>query len=152
MIKVMIKWFMYGRKAKTKLDSVLKSRDITLLTKVHIVKPMVFSSSHKQMWELDHKEGWVLKTDAFELWCWRILLKILWTARGWNQSFLKKSTLIFHWKDWCWNCNSRTLDTWWEELTHWKRPWYWERLRAGGEGVDGVWNGWMASLTQWTSV
>ena len=74
MIKVMIKWFMYGRKAKTKLDSVLKSRDITLLTKVHIVKPMVFSSSHKQMWELDHKEGWVPKN-----WCFStvVLEKIL---------------------------------------------------------------------------
>ena len=54
-----------GRKAMTNLDSILKSRDITLRTKVHLVKAMVFSSSHLWMWELDYKE----RTDAFELWC-----------------------------------------------------------------------------------
>ena len=60
-----------GRKAMIKLDSVLKSRDITLLTKVHIVKAMIFSSSHVWMWELDHKEGWALKN-----WCfWTVLLE-----------------------------------------------------------------------------
>ena len=53
---------------------------------------------------------------------------------------------------WCWSWNSNTLATWWEELTHLKRPWCWERLRAGGEGDDRGWNGWMASLTQWTWV
>ena len=56
------------------------------------------------------------------------------------------------WKDWCWSWNSNTLVTWWEELTHWKRPWCWERLRAGGEGDDRGWDDWMASLTQWTWV
>ena len=54
-------------------------------------------------------------------------------------------------QDWCWSWNSNTLATWWEELTHWKRPWCWERLTAG-EGDDGGWDGWMASLTQWTWV
>ena len=57
-----------------------------------------------------------------------------------------------HWKDWCWSWNSNTLATWCEELTYWKRPWCWERLRAGGEGDDRGWDGWMASLTQWTWV
>ena len=57
-----------------------------------------------------------------------------------------------HWKDWCWSWNSNTLATWWEELTHWKRPWCWERLKAGGEGDDREWDGWMASPTQWTWV
>ena len=47
---------------------------------------------------------------------------------------------------------SNTLATWWEELTHWKRPWCWERLKAGGEGDDGGWDGWMGSSTQWTWV
>ena len=56
------------------------------------------------------------------------------------------------WKDWCWSWNYNTLDTWWEELTHWKRPWCWERLKAGGEGDDRGWDGWMASLTWWTWV
>ena len=50
-----------------------------------------------------------------------------------------------HWKDWCWSWNSNILATWWEELTHWKRPWCWERLRARGEGGDRGWDGWMAS-------
>ena len=48
--------------------------------------------------------------------------------------------------------NSNTLATWFEELTHWKRPWYWERLKVGGEGDDRGWDGWMVSLTQWTWV
>ena len=57
-----------------------------------------------------------------------------------------------HWKDWCWSWNSNTLATWCEELTHLRRPWCWERLKAGGEGDDREWDGWMASLTQWTWV
>ena len=60
------------------------------------------------------------------------------------------SVLGVHWKDWCWSWNSSTLATWCEELTHLKRPWYWERLRAGREGDDRGWDGWMASPTQWT--
>ena len=56
------------------------------------------------------------------------------------------------WKDWCWSWNSNILATCYEELTHWKRPWCWERLKAGGEGDDRRWDGWMASLTQWTWV
>ena len=59
------------------------------------------------------------------------------------------STLNIHWKDWCWKWSSNTLATWCEELTHWKRPWCWERLKAGGEGDDRGWDGWMASLTWW---
>ena len=55
-------------------------------------------------------------------------------------------------KDWCWSWNSNTLATWWEELTHLKRPWCWERLKVGGEGDDRGWDGWMASPTQWTWV
>ena len=55
-----------------------------------------------------------------------------------------------YWKDWCWSWNSNTVATWWEELTHWKRPWCWERQKAGEEGRDGRWDGWMTSPTQWT--
>ena len=62
----------------------------------------------------------------------------------------RKSVLKIHWKDWCWKWNSSTLATWCEEVTHLKRPWFWERLRAGGEGDDRGWDGWMASPTQWT--
>ena len=63
-----------------------------------------------------------------------------------------KSVLNIHWKDWCWSWNANILATSCEELTHWQRPWCWERLKAGGEGVDGGWDDWMASLTRWTWV
>ena len=102
------------------------------------------------MWELDYKESWAPKN-----WCfWTVVLeKTLespWTARRSNQSILKKLVLNIHWKDWCRSWNSNTLATWWKELTHLKRPWFWERLKAGGEGNDRGWDGWMASLTWWT--
>ena len=74
----------------TNLDSVLKSRDITLLPKVHTVKAMVFSVVMYGC-ELDHKEGWAPKIDAFELWCWRRLSRVPWTARRVNQSTLKET-------------------------------------------------------------
>ena len=61
----------------------------------------------------------------------------------------KEDQSSFHWKDWCWSWNSNTLATSCEELTHLKRPWCWERLRAGGEGDDRGWDGWMASPTRW---
>ena len=64
----------------------------------------------------------------------------------------RKSVLSVSWKDWCLSWNSNTLATWFEELTHWKRPWCWEKLRAGGERDDRGWDGWMASLTRWTWV
>ena len=64
----------------------------------------------------------------------------------------RRSVLGVHWKDWCWSWNSNTLATWCEELTHWKRPWCWEGLGAGREGDNSGWDGWMASLTQWTWV
>ena len=81
---------------------------------------------------------------AIELWCWRRLLRVPWTAR--------RSVLSVHWKDWFWSWNSNTLATWCKELTHLKSPWGWEGLRAGGEGDDRGWDGWMASPTQWTWV
>ena len=64
----------------------------------------------------------------------------------------RRSVLGVHWRDWCWSWNSNPLATWREELTHWKRPWCWEGLGAGGEGDDRGWYGWMASPTQWTWV
>ena len=102
-------------------------------------------------------ESWTIKKakcrriDAFELWCWR-LLKVPWTARRSNQSILKEISPGCSLKDWCWSWNSNTLGTWCEELTHWKRPWCWERLRARGERDNRGWDVWMASLTQWTWV
>ena len=78
-------------------------------------------------------ESWTIKKaecrriDAFELWCWRRLLRVPWTARRSNQSILKETSPGCSWKDWCWSWNSNTLATWCEELTHLKRPWCWER-------------------------
>ena len=91
-------------------------------------------------------ESWTIKkakhqrVDAFELWYWRRL----WKSLGWQGDptcpSYRRSVLSVHWEDWCWICNSNTLATWCKELTHWKRLWYWERLRAregGGRGWDG---------------
>ena len=94
-------------------------------------------------------ENWTIKKaehriDAFELWCWRRLWKVLWTARISNQSILKERLML--------KLKLQYMATWCEELTYWKRPWCWERLRAGGEGDDRGWDGWMASLIQWTWV
>ena len=80
--------------------------------------------------------------------------------QGANQSILKEmspflneqSVLNVHWKDWCWSWSSNSLATWCEELTHWKRPWCWERLKVGGEGDNRGWDGWMASPTRRTWV
>ena len=84
-----------GRKAMTKLDSVLKSRSIILLTKVCIVKAMVFPVVlyGYESWTIKKTECW--RTDAFELWCWRRLLRVLWTARRSNQSILKEIKLEY---------------------------------------------------------
>ena len=68
-----------------------------------------------------------------------------------SQSY-RRSVLNVHWINWCWSWNSNTLATWCEVLTHLKRPWCWERLKAWGEGDDRGWDGWMSSLTQWTWV
>ena len=136
----------------TKLDSILINRDITLPTKVHLVKVMVFPvvMCGCETWTIKKAEHW--RIDVFELWCWRRLLRVTWTARRSNQSILKEIVLNIHWKVWRWSWSSNTYATWCEELTHWKRHWCWERLKVGREGDDRRWDGWMASLTQWTWV
>ena len=96
------------------------------------------------------------KRDSFEYFTRKVLRKHNdWSAWLWIafwKVWFQRPVLGVHWKDWCWGWNSSTLATWCEELTHWKRPWCWERLRTGGEGDDRGWDGWMASLTQWTWV
>ena len=106
------------------------------------------------MWELHYKESWALKNWCF--WTYQKTDKTLEHPLDykeiqpaypkWDQSW------GFHWKDWCWSWNSSILATCCEELTHWKRPWCWEGLGAGGEGDNRAWDGWMASLTRWTWV
>ena len=102
-------------------------------------------------------ESWTIKKaehqriDVFELWCWRRLLRVPCTARRSNQSILKEISPEY-WKYSCWSWNSSTLANWCKVPTHWKRPWCWERLKAGGEGDDRGWDGWMASPTWCTWV
>ena len=136
----------------TNLDSILKSRDITLPTKVRLVKVMVFPVIMYGCESCTVKKAECWKTYAFELWCWRRLLRVPWTAGRSNQSILKEISPGCSLKDWCWSWNSNTLATSWEELTHWKRVWCWEGLGAGGEGDHRGWDGWMASPTRWTWV
>ena len=129
------------RKAMRDLDSILKSRDITLPTKVHIVKFMVFPVV------LYGCENWTMKRvgsqriDAFELWCWKTLESSL------NIKEIKPVNLKGN-QPWifigCWSSN--TVATWSKEPIHWKRPWCWDRLKAG-EGGERGWDGWMALLT-----
>ena len=90
---------LFGRKTMTNLDSILKSRDIPLLTKVCIVEPMIFPVVMYgcESWTINKAEH--QRIDGFELWCWRRLLRVPWTARRSNQSILKKLTLNIHWKD-----------------------------------------------------
>ena len=125
-----------GRKVMTNLDSILKSKDITLPTKVRLVKAMYGCES----WTVKKAEH--QRIDAFVPWCWRRLLRVTWPARRSNQSILKEispecsSGLMLKLK-------RQYLPTWCKELIHVKRPWCWERLKAGGEGMrwlDGITN------------
>ena len=99
-------------------------------------------------------ENWTIRKaehqriDASEKWFWRKLLRVLWTARRSNQSILKE--IIGRTEYWWWSCSTLAFGC--KELTHCKRPWSWERLKAGGEGDDRWWDGWMVSPTQWTWV
>ena len=107
-----------------------------------------FSSSHVWIWELDHKEGWELKNWCFQTVVLERVLRVSWTARRSSfKEILKKINTEYSFKDRGWSAS--TLATWCEELTRWKRLCYWESLRAG-EGDKRRWDGWMASLTQWT--
>ena len=140
-----------GRKVTTNLESILKSRDIPLPTNVHLVKAMVFPVV------MHGCESWTVKKaerrriDTFELWCWRRLLGVPWTARS-NQSILKEISLGCSLEGLMLSWNSSTLVTSCKELTHWTRLWCWEGLGAGGEGDNRGWDGWMASPTWWTWV
>jgi len=88
-----------GRKALTTLDNILKRGDITLPTKICLFKAMVFPLVMYGCKSWTIKKAECQRIDAFELWCWRRLLRVPWTARRSNQSILKKSVLNVHWKD-----------------------------------------------------
>ena len=108
---------------------------------------------HVWMWELDYKESSHWITDAFELWCWRRLLRVPWPARRSNQSILKEICPEYSLEGLMLKLKLQYFVAWCEEeLAHRKRPWCWERLKAGEEGANRGWDGWMASLTQRTWV
>ena len=137
------------RKAMTNLDSILKSRDITLPTKIHLVKAMFFPvvMSGCEVWSIKKAERW--RIDVFELWCWRRLLRVPWTERRSTQSILKEISPEYWLEGLMLKLKLQYFGPWCKELAHWKRPWCWERLKAGE--VDGRgWDGWMSSPTQWT--
>ena len=141
-----------GRKVMTNLDSRLKSRDIALPTKVCLVKAMVFPVIMYgcESWTIKQAEHW--RIDAFDCGVGEDSWEFLGLRGDPISPCYRRSVLSVHWKDWCWSWNSNTLATWCKDLTHWKRPWCWERLKAGGEGDDRGWDGWMALLTLWTWV
>ena len=130
--------------------SIFKSINITFPTKVHLIKAMVFPVVMYGCESWTTKKAECQRIDAFELWCWRRLLRVLWTARRSNQSILKEISPEYSLKGWSWNSNP--FSPWCKELTHWKGPWCWQRLKAGGEGDDRRWDSWMASPARWTWV
>ena len=143
---------LFGKKVMTNLDSIFKSRDITLPTKVYLVKDMVFPvvMYGYKSWTIRKVEHW--RIDAFELWCWRRLLRVPWTARRSNQSILKEISPEYSLEGLMMlKLKLQYFGHLIEELTHWKRPWFWERLKAGKVDERGR-DGWMASPTQWTWV
>ena len=110
-----------------------------------------FSRSHGWMWESYHKaKRW--RIEAFEVWCWRRLLRVPWTARRSNQPILKEISPEYSLERLMLKPKLQYFGHRCEELTHYKRPWCWERLKAGGEGDNRRWDGWMASLTWWAWV
>ena len=111
-----------GRKVMAKLDSILKSRDITLPTKVHLVKAMVFPLVMYgcKSWTTKKTECW--RIDDFELWCWRRPLRVPWTSRRSNQSILKNICSGCSLEGLMLNLKLQYLATSCEELTHLKRP------------------------------
>ena len=112
-----------GRKAKTKLDSIVKSRDIILQTKARIVKAMVFPEVMYgcESWTIKDVECW--RIDAFKLWCWRRLLWVPWTARRSNQSILKEINHEFSLKGLMLKLKLQYFGQLCEEPTYWKRLW-----------------------------
>ena len=136
----------------TNLDSILKSRDITLPTKVRLVKAMLFPAFMYgcESWTVKKAEHW--RIDAFELWCWRRLLRVPWIARRSNQSILKEISPGCSLEGMILKLKLQYFGHSGKELTHWKRLWCWEGWGAGGEGEGRGWDGWMASLTRWTWV
>ena len=133
------------RKAMTNLDSIWKSRDITLPTKVCLVKAMVFPvvMCGCESWTIKKAEH--QRIDTSKLWCWRRLLRVPWTARRSNQSTLKEINPEYSLEGLMLKLKHHYVGHLMWRADSLKRPWCWERLKAGGKGDDKGWGGWMAS-------
>ena len=130
-----------GRKAMISLDSMLKSWSITLPSKVHLVKAMVFPVVMYGCESWTVKKAEHRRIDASKLWFWRKLLRIPWTARRSNQSILKEISPGCSLEGLMLKLKLQNFGHLMRILTHWRRPWCWERLKAGGEGDDREWDG-----------
>ena len=140
------------KKVMTNLDSILKSRDITLLTKVRLAKAMVFPVVMYgcESWTIKKAECW--RIDAFELWHWRRLLRVPWTARRSNQSIPKEINPECSLEGLMLKLKLQYFGHLIWKVDSLEKTWYWERWKARGEGDDREWDGWMTSQTQWTWV
>ena len=137
------------RKSYNQSRQHIKNRDITLPTKVHLVKAMVFPVAMYGYESQTIKKAEHWRIDAFELWFWRKLLRVPWTAQISTQSILKEISPEYSLKGLMLKLKLQYLAAYSEKRTHLKRPWCWKRLKAGGEGDDRGRDGWMASRTQW---
>ena len=134
------------------LDSIFKSRDITLLTKVCLVKAMFFPVVMYgcEIWTVKKAER--RRIDSFELWYWKRLLRVPWTARRSNQSILNEISPGVSLEGMMLKLKLQYFGHLMRRVDSWRRFGCWEGLGAGEEGDDRGWDGWMASLNQWTRV
>ena len=141
-----------GRKVMANLDSILKSRDITLPTKVSLVKAMVFPVVMYGWESWTIKKAECQRTGAFELWFWKRLLRVPWTARRSNQCILKEISPGCSLEGLMSKLKLQYFCHLMRRADSFEKTWCWKRLRAGGEGDDRGWDGWMASPIQWSSL
>ena len=141
-----------GKKAMTNLDSIVKSKDITLLTKVHLVKAMIFPVVLYgcESWTIKKTEHW--RTDAFELWCWRRLLRVPWTARRSNQPILKEITPEYSLEGLMLKLKLQYFGHLMQRADSLGKTLMLGKTEGRRRGDDREWDGWMASPTQWTWV
>ena len=141
-----------GREVMTNLDSILKSRDITLSTKVHLVKAMVFPAVMYGCESWTIKKAECQRINAFELWCWRRLLRIPWTARRFNESILKGISPEYSLQGLKLKLKLQYFGHLMRRTNSFEKTLMLGKIEAGGEGDNRGWDGWVASLTWCTWV
>ena len=146
------RYLLLGRKVMTNLDSILKSRDSTLPTKVHLVKAMVFPVIMYRCKSWTMKKAEYQRIDAFELWCWRRLLRVPWTVRRSKQSILKEISPEYSLEGLMLKLKFQYFGYLMWRTDSLEKTLMLGKIEAGGAGNDRGWDGWMASLTQWTWV